>query len=410
VAARGYRVSPSEPKFPDVEWVLIAIALAMQAPQQRPGPMPVLPLTQLDERVLAGDLDNRTFTLTFAQPVPVTDLLLLLVRGTNLSIVPDPAVSGTFIGELKHVTVRQALGLILRPLGLDSALDGSIVRVFRREPETRIFDLNYIATERLGASTVAGEGGSRTSASVASSVGANVFEDLTNGVRTLLTEHATFNVDRKAGLLQATDFPERLDRVAIYLDAVQDRVHRQVQIDARVIEVEPTDVKASGIDWAGVAAKMSGAATADLPVATRQTMNGLRVTDVAKLLTLLGEQGTVTVVASPRLMTLNNEPSIVRTEAMSFTVTPQISGDSVLTLSLTPIVKSPAVIESDMLARVLDGETLVISGFTRDREVKERKAVGVSGGWFGRGTVVTHKRVELVILLTAKIIAGVAAQ
>jgi len=388
---------------------LIVFALALQAPPQRPGQMPALPLTQLDERVLAGDLDNRTFTLTFAQPVPVKDLLLLLVRGTKLSIVPDPSISGSFIGELKNVTVRQALGLILRPLGLDSALDGSVVRVFRREPETRIFDLNYIAAERAGASTVAGEGGPRTSASVTTLVRADVFEDLTNGVRTLLTERATFNIDRKAGLLQVTDFPERLDRVAIYLDTVQDRVHRQVQIDARVIEVEPTDAKASGIDWAGVAAKMSGAATADVP-ATRQTMNGLRVTDVAKLLGLLGEQGTVTVVASPRLMTLNNEPSIVRTDAMSFSVTPQISGDSILTLNLTPIVKSPTVLESDMLARVIDGETLVISGFTRDREVKERKALGFSGGWFGRGTVVTHKRVELVILLTAKIIAGVAGQ
>jgi type II secretory pathway component GspD/PulD (secretin) len=409
-SAHCYRQTTVEPKFWDVEWVLIVFALAMLAPQQRPAPMPALPLTQLDERVLAGDLDNRAFTLTFAQPVPVRDLLLLLVRSTNLSVVPDPAISGTFIGELKNVTVRQALGLILRPLGLDYALDGSVVRVFRREPETRIFDLNYIATERVGTSTVAGEGGPRTSASVTTSVGANVFEDLANGVRTLLTERATFNVDRKAGLLQVTDFPERLDRVAIYLDTVQDRVHRQVQIDVRVIEAEPTDAKAPGIDWAGVAAKMSGAATADIPVATRQTMNGLRVTDVAKLLGLLGEQGTVTVVASPRLLSLNNEPSIVRTEAMSFSVTPQISGDSVLTLSLTPIVKSPSVIESDMLARIVDGETLVISGFTRDREVKERKALGINGGWFGRGTVVTHKRVELVILLTAKIVAGVAAQ
>ena len=52
-------------------------------------------------------------------------------------------------------------------------------------------------------------------------------------MQTLLSERATFNVDRKAGLLQVTDFPERLDRVALYLDAVQDRVHRQVQIDAR---------------------------------------------------------------------------------------------------------------------------------------------------------------------------------
>jgi type II secretory pathway component GspD/PulD (secretin) len=392
-----------------VDWVLlIVVALALQAPAQRPAPMPALPLTQLDDRVLAVDLDNRTFTLRFAQPVPVRDLLLLLVRGTNLSLVPDPAIGGTFIGELKNVTVRQALGLILRPLGLDYALDGSVIRVSRREAETRIFDLNYIATERAGQSRVAGDGSSR--ARVTSSTKTDLFEEVANGVRTLLTERAAFNVDRKAGLLQVTDFPERLDRIAIYLDTVQDRVHRQVQIDARVIEVEPTDAKASGIDWAALAAKMSGAPTADVPIATRQTMNGLRVTDVGRLLSLLAEQGSVTLVASPRMLTLNNEPSIVRTEAMSFSVTPQISADSIVTLSLTPIVRSPAVVESDMLARVADGETLVVSGFTRDREIKEKKAVGINGGWFGRGTVVTHKRVELVILLTARIVAGVAAQ
>jgi len=392
-----------------VEWVFIVLALVMQAPQ-RPAPMPPLPLTQLDERVLAGELDNRTFSLTFAQPVPVKDLLLLLVRGTNLSVVPDPAISGAFIGELKNVTVRQALGLILRPLGLDYSLDGSVVRVFRREAETRVFDLNYAVTERVGLVTVAGDGGPRTGASVTTSTKSDVFQELANGVRMLLTERASLNVDRKAGLLQVTDFPERLDRVAVYLETVQDRVHRQVQIDARVIEVEPKDEKASGVDWASLAVKMSGAPTAEFPVATRQTMNGLRVTDVGKLLGLLAEQGTVTVVANPRLLTLNNEPSIVRTETMSFSVTPQISGDSVLTLSLTPIVRSPTVVESDMLARVADGETLVVSGFTRDREIKEKKAVGISGGWFGRSTVVTHRRVEMVILLTARIVAGVAGQ
>jgi type II secretory pathway component GspD/PulD (secretin) len=391
-----------------VDWVLlIVVALALQGAAQRPAPMPALPLTQLDERALAADLD-RTFTLTFAQPVAVRDLLLLIVRGTNLSIVPDPSIGGTFIGELKNVTVRQALGLILRPLGLDYTLDGTVIRVSRREAETRIFDLNYIATGRAALSTVGGEGGSR--ASVTSSTKTDVFEDVANGVRTLLTERAAFNVDRKAGLLQVTDFPERLDRIAIYLDTVQDRVHRQVQIDARVIEVEPTDAKASGIDWAALAAKMSGAPTEDVPMATRRTMNGLRVTDVGRLLTLLAEQGGVTVVANPRMLTLNNEPSIVRTEAMSFSVTPQISGDSIVTLSLTPIVRSPAIVEADLLARVADGETLVVSGFTRDREVKEKKAVGITGGWFGRGTVVTHKRVELVILLTAKIVAAVAVQ
>ena len=158
--------------------MFIVFVLAFQAAPQRPGQMPALPLTQLDDRVLAGDLDNRAFTLTFAQPVPVRDLLLLLVRGTNLSIIPDPAITGTFIGELKNVTVRQSLGLILRPLGLDYALDGSVVRVFKRQAETRMFDLNYIATERVGASAVGGDGGPRTSASVTSSTKSDVFEDL----------------------------------------------------------------------------------------------------------------------------------------------------------------------------------------------------------------------------------------
>ena len=119
--------------------------------------LPTLPLTQLDERGPAADLDNRTFTLTFAQPVPVRDLLLLLVRGTNLSLIPDPAIAGSFIGELKNVTVRQALDLdssAARPRLSRRRRVHSRVRA--ASAETRIFDINYIATERSAASTVGG--------------------------------------------------------------------------------------------------------------------------------------------------------------------------------------------------------------------------------------------------------------
>jgi type II secretory pathway component GspD/PulD (secretin) len=125
---------------------------------------------------------------------------------------------------------------------------------------------------------------------------------------------------------------------------------------------------------------------------------------------LLAEQGKVVTIASPRMLTMNNEPSIVRTDGLVFSVTPQIASDAIVTLSISPIVKVPIVAESDMLARVADGETLVISGFTRDRETRERRTVGITGGWFGRGTVVTRKRVEMVILLTPRIVTGVTGQ
>jgi type II secretory pathway component HofQ len=393
-----------------VQWVWVILALLVQTAQPRPGQMPTLPLTQLDDRALAADFDRRTFSLTFAQAVPIKDLLLLLVRGTTLSVVPDPAIDGSFIGELKNVTVRQALELILRPLGLAYAIDGSVVRVFKRELETRIFDLNYIATERTASSTVGGDSAPLTGASVSSSTKADVFDDLAKGVQTLLTGAASFNVDRKAGLLQVTDFPERLDRVSVYLDAVQDRVHRQVQIDALVIEVEPNDEKAMGVDWTALAAQLTGAATPAQRAAPRRSLTGLRVTDLAQLMGLLAEQGKVVTLANPRMLTMNNEPSIVRTDGLVFSVTPQIASDAIVTLSVSPMVKVPVVAESDMLARVADGETLVISGFTRDRETRERKTVGITGGWFGRGTVVTRKRVEMVILLTPRIVTGVTGQ
>src|SRR5947209_6919126 len=180
-----------------MDWVWLLLALASQAPArpqppQRPGQLPTLPLTQLDERVLAADLDARIPTLTFAQPIAVNDLLLLLVRGTSLSVIPDPSIGGSFIGELKNATVRQALDLILPPLGLDYRIDESVIHVFKRQPQTRLFDVNYIATERTAESSI-GSGGDVHGAGrarVASATSADVFGELARGVQGLLSPQA----------------------------------------------------------------------------------------------------------------------------------------------------------------------------------------------------------------------------
>lgn len=224
----------------------------------------------------------------------------------------------------------------------------------------------------------------------------------------MLSDKATFSLDRKAGLLQVTDAPERLDRVGLYLDALADRAHRQIQVDAQVVEVELDDEHAAGIDWGAVRTELTGTASAGSRRA--RALTGLRATDTAKLLQLLASQGHVTVLADPSLLAVNNEPAIVRTDAMTLSVTPEAGDDGAIMLSVTPILKAPMPQEADMLARVADGETLVIAGFTRDREVRERKNLGNKGGWFGRSTVVTQKKVEIVILLTPRVIVGVNAQ
>ena len=295
------------PHLAGVVCLLSAAALHAQTPAQ--GPLPLLPLVQLDERALAADLDKRAFMLTFARPVPIRDLLLMLVRGTSLSVVPDPAINGTFVGELKNVTVRLALGVILPPLGLDNAVDGGFVRVFRREPETRIFDINSLATSRTASSSVGGTSLGGSSATVSSTTITDFFADVTKGVQMLLSAQATLNVDRKAGLLQVTDFPEHLDRVGFYLDSVHDRVHRQVQIDARVVEVELSDPNAQSLDWTALV--QSGIEPGSTS-GSRPNVSGLRVADVKQFLAALAAQGRVSVLARPSVLTLNNEPALLR--------------------------------------------------------------------------------------------------
>ena len=416
---------------PAAFWLAVTGATLSGQTEGGQGRLQPLPLTQLDERALAADLDNRTFTLTFAQPVPVRDLLLLLVRGTSLSIAPDPAIEGTFVGELKNVTVRQALGLILPPAGLDYRVDGAFIRVGKREPETRLFDINYLAVPRSGSTMVGAPSAGGSTATVSANTAADVFAEIAGGVKMLMSPGGVFNVDRKAGLVQVTDFPERLDRVALYLDTVHDRVHRQVQIDLRVVEVE-LNADAEMLDWSAIAA----GAGAEGVAAARPNVVGLRVSDANQLLAGLATQGRVATLAAPRVVALNNEPALVRAVAeapaarsgqrpalggVTLEVTPQISANNIVTLSLSPIVTlqeadsgngEPAVTtihETDTLARVADGETLVLGGFTRQRETRERQNAGSRGGWFGRSTVVTRKRVELVIMLTPRIVRPVGA-
>jgi type II secretory pathway component GspD/PulD (secretin) len=389
--------------------------------------MPSLPMTQIDDRLLAADLENRAFSLKFTQSVAIQDLLPQLVHGTNLTMVVDPGISGAFIGDLKNVTMRQAFALILQPLGLSYTIDGRFIRIFKRELETRLFDINDVAARRTGTATLGASAGGDNTAQASRTIATDLFADLTRGE--LLSERATFNLDRKAGLLQVTDFPERLDRVAVYLDAVHDRVHRQVQIDVRVVEVELKNAAAQTIDWNAV--NQSGATTG---AGRAPALTSVRVTDVARLLTALEEQGRVSTIAGTRILALNNETAIVRTglgdrtrqksdaasessvtDGLTLMVKPQIGSDGGVMLSLSPTLTQPTHGEAnrasgslgvvDMLARLTDGETIVVSGFAR---LLQERDMGTGAARNRRATDVASKRSDVLILLTPRILRSTA--
>jgi MSHA biogenesis protein MshL len=420
-----------------------SVPRASQQPAPALGPLPV---TQLDDRVRA-DLDGpRRISLTVSRPMELRDLLLLLVNGTPLSIVTDEEVSGTFVGDLKDLSMRQALEAVLFPRGLDYDVQGTLIRVFPRKASTRLFDVNYVNMRRTwqrGVRSVVSVGGRQApaAADVTSSVEADPLDELGTGVQALLSETGRMHLDRAAGLVQVTDFSERLDQIGVYVEAVQLRASRQVRLEARVFEVALSDIAATSIDWKTVAAR-SAARTEASP---GRAAAGLTVA-VDALQQAIAEQGTLTMIAAPHIVALNNEPAVMRVgtqsvyfesastiaqdgsrqresrsmpvlEGLTLTVTAQIASDGIVQLNVSPSyasrrsqAKSPdggsfpvlRIDEADTMARVRDGETIVLSGFLDDRETTKPNT-GLAG-LFGAQTHAAVKS-ELVILLTPTVVA-----
>ena len=86
----------------------------------------------------------------------------------------------------------------------------------------------------------------------------DVLEELTRGVERLLSPSGRAHVDRAAGIVQVTDFSERLDEVALYVEAVQLRATRQVRLEARVFEVTFNDPSIRSVNWTDVARSGAG--------------------------------------------------------------------------------------------------------------------------------------------------------
>ena len=414
-----------------------------QTTTKPPGEVSSLPVTQLDVAPRSADLDGpRRISLSVSRPLPILEMLRLLVSGTPLSIVTDEAVEGTFIGDLTDLTMRQALEAVLFPRGLDYDVQGTLIRVFPRRATTRLFDVNHLSlrrTWRRGVqSTVAPTPGQVPASDLSTTIDSDLFEELGRGVQSLLSASGRMHVDRTAGLVQVTDFSDRLDQVGVYVEAVQLRATRQVRIEARIFEVTFADAARTSIDWRAVIAQSGGSGRA----AGVRGAVGMKMEDFEGLKKALGEQGTVRMIAAPQVVAMNNEPAVMRAgtqgvyfttashaeregrvertstpvalfEGLTLSVTAQIAADGIVQLSIAPTYAEKTgqsksrhgdtfpvlhVSEADTLVRVQDGDTIVISGFLQDRALAKPNTGFAS--WFGAVSSRQPVKSELVILLT----------
>jgi MSHA biogenesis protein MshL len=451
--------------------------------QPTPASMPVI---QLDAQVIHPVLDGPRLSLTFDEARPVVEIFRLLFNSTGMSFVPTPGLEQVFVGELNNVTVREALDLITEATGLDYSVQGNVVRLFVRELETRLYSIDRVITQRGGSRSMSassgagGSGGGGTGAATgggiaggatgggatggggggsSSSVGGNdapdLFGDLVDGVEALIAgeEGATVSLNRTAAVLQVTARPSRLERVEQYLEAVMTRALRQVQIEARVIEVELNERFSAGINWQALLGGLTNSVRISqtaAPATSGGFTLGLQIADFTALLNAFATQGKVNVLSSPRVTALNNEPAVMRigrqnvffttttqtnetgqilqtastpqsiTEGVVLSVTAQVSSDNIIMMSITPSITENAgtatsrfgdtvplinVRETDTLVRVREGETIVIAGLMQDKTTNDQAKVPVLGdlplvGGAFRRTETSRVKTDLIILLT----------
>jgi MSHA biogenesis protein MshL len=348
-----------------VRWMIAAAVLGvLQMPVTRvtEGQLRPLPVTQLDPGAAAAALDSpRRVTLSFVEPRPIDEVLHLLVTGTPFSLAVDPDVGGSFRGELRDLSLRDALTTLLAPLGLEFTVEGTTLRVTRRRTETRQFDLNVLDVQR-GLKRTSGAQDAVVTTTV---VAEDVYASIGDGVRALLSEAGRVHVDRRAGLATVTDFPERLERVALYLETLHVRSTREVRLQAQAYEV--TLRAPSGIDWGAVRQKLG--VPADAPTA------GLAA-DADALRAALAAQGDIRTVWAPEITALNNEPALVRLDtpgptSLTLTVVPQIASDGAVLLAIAHSWREQSgdvkegSSESDTVSRVASGSAVVIGGLLR---------------------------------------------
>jgi len=350
--------------------------------------------------------------------------------------------------------------------------------------------------------------GGNVTSRVSTSSEADFWRDLKAALDTLVGEGdgRSVVVNGHSGVVVVRALPRELRAVEQYLRATQTVVERQVMLEAKIVEVSLKEEFQTGINWAsfnrnksrltagiaqpntllrppGVPSTGGPSTMADTPwydelgtssatvmpgvggiLATTAMGKGFfglafQTANFATLLNFLESQGTVSVLSSPRIATLNNQKAVLKVgtdelyvtnvtttsttsgtstvnspsltlqpyfSGISLDVTPQIDGDDNIILHIHPAVSTVAerekiidlgalgqyklplasstVNETDSIVRVKDGHIVAIGGLMAQSQSSERAGLpGASrepilGGLFGSRSASLQKR-ELVILI-----------
>jgi len=127
-----------------------------KASERKPQPAPqleqaLLPPLRMEMPQVAGTPIDPRFDLSVSN-APAAQVFNSLVSGTRYSMLVHPNVTGSISVNLKDVTIREALDSIRDIYGYEYKIDGTRIFVQPAGIQTRVFQVNYLSSQRRGVS------------------------------------------------------------------------------------------------------------------------------------------------------------------------------------------------------------------------------------------------------------------
>lgn len=313
-----------------------------------------------------------------AKEVEAKAFFTSLVQGTEYSAALHPAVTGRITLNLTDVTLDEALNVVRDLYGFDIVKEGKVIQVYPAGLRTVTIPVDYLQFKRTGRSLTAITTGtitntdtqnSSSSTSNSSSNSSNsssssnsptarggteiettnesdFWPQLEKAVAQLLGNSGgqTVVANPQAGVLTLRAYPDEIRQVTEFLGISQQRMQRQVILEAKILEVTLSDGYEQGINWS----KAFSANGTNYQIGTgtiAQDTNGNPISSILPGLdaigTLLGgqsnvvvssgsfeavlsfmsTQGDLNVLSSPRVTASNNQKAVIKVGTDEYYVT-----------------------------------------------------------------------------------------
>ncbi|ENM5906337.1 pilus (MSHA type) biogenesis protein MshL [Vibrio mimicus] len=318
-----------------------------------------------------------------AKDVEAKAFFTSLVQGTEYSAAIHPAVTGRITLNLTDVTLDEALAVVRDLYGFDVVKEGKVIQVYPAGLRTVTIPVDYLQFKRTGRSLTAittgtitntdsnnnSNSSSNNSSSSNSSSSSNNSNQTNNPTARGGTEIETTNesdfwpqlekavaqllgssggqaviANPQAGVLTLRAYPDEIRQVTEFLGISQQRMHRQVILEAKILEVTLSDGYQQGINWNK--AFTSNGTNYQIGTGTiSQDSSGNPISAVLPGLdaigTLLGgqsnlvissgsfdavisfmaTQGDLNVLSSPRVTASNNQKAVIKVGTDEYYVT-----------------------------------------------------------------------------------------